>query len=216
MKQIGNMSGLGKSETQLAVDGWKNQDDPDQIMKDVKSEMLNRSEFETFSMSGFKAITLNEFENGVLMTESVPDEYRTLAITMSRKLQSDYDCKIMSEKALVEIAVVSYVRFLDLQKRMEESLNTQKILSYSHDTCWTDRNRPIDDTRKNTCQRTKHELTLLTILGKELDRANNHYFMALHMLQNLRQSPMQINIRTQTAVVGQNQVLQANNNAKII
>ena len=52
----------------------------------------------------------------------------------------------------------------------------------------------------------------MAVMGKELDRANRHYLTAIQTLRMLKQPPMQLNIRANTAVVGQNQIVQANTN----
>jgi hypothetical protein len=198
--------------TRELVDAWRSADDPSTVIQEIEQSVAQSNGFETIGMTEFKAATLNEFYNGVLMSEAIPDKYRTLAIEMSRQLQKDYRCQLISEKALAELAVVSYVRVLDLQERMMTSLSIQKALTYRHDTCMHSKDKFYSgDTGGNACQRTALELKLTAILGKELDRANRQYLSAVQMLQNLRQPSMQVNIRTQTAVVGQNQIVQANN-----
>jgi hypothetical protein len=211
MKQLKVMSESQKTLVQHEIDQWKSVDDPDIIMDEVDESLSNNHPFTTLSMSDFKAATLNEFENGVLMTQVIPDEYRTIAISMSRRLQEEYSCQRTSEKALVEMAVISYVRFLDTHHRMEISLTKQGVLSYNHDSCRDDKDYVVPTARRNACQRTELELKLINFLGKETDRAQRQYMMSIQMLQNLRQPQMQVNIRTQTAVIGQNQVVQSSN-----
>ena len=49
------------------------------------------------------------------------------------------------------------------------------------------------------------------ILNKESDRVFRHYMGAINMLRLMKQSPIKITVNAQTAVVGQNQMVQANN-----
>jgi len=52
----------------------------------------------------------------------------------------------------------------------------------------------------------------LKIMSLELDRANRHYLASLQTLRSIKQPPMQLNIKTNTAVVGTNQMVQVNEN----
>ena len=48
------------------------------------------------------------------------------------------------------------------------------------------------------------------VASQELDRANRHYLASIQTLKAMKQSPMQDNIKTDTAIIGQNQLVQAN------
>jgi len=201
-----------QNTTRKTVDSWKSYDDPESVIKEVADRVSRGFDFNNSTTIEFKATTLNEFDNGVLMTEVIPDKYRTMAIDMSRQLQRDYNCQIASEKAIAEMAVINYVRFLDLQERMIEAFAVEKEQSYHHDSCLNNKDPFYASSPYRTaCQRTVLELKLLGILGREMDRAHRQYLTAIQMLHNLRQPTMQVNIKTQTAVVGQNQMVQANN-----
>jgi hypothetical protein len=133
----------------------------------------------------FKALTLNEFDNGMLMTFALPEQLKTFAIDMSRKLQKEYDCGTISENATCELAALSYSRMLEAQRRITLVL----------------------------AQGTTTELLnqFLATMSKELDRATRHYFSAIQTLRMMKQAPLNITIRAQTAIVGQNQIVQTKN-----
>lgn len=135
----------------------------------------------------FKAMTLTEFENGILMFTIVPEQYRTFAIDMMRQLQKEFNCLLTSEKATTELIVLSFVRVLELQRRINGYINDQL---------------------------SKTDVTFFAILSKELDRANRQYLSALQTLRMLKQPSLNVNIKTNTAIVGQNQVIQENQNVK--
>ncbi|MFH0936930.1 MAG: hypothetical protein V1808_01400 [Candidatus Daviesbacteria bacterium] len=133
----------------------------------------------------FKALTLYEFHNGVLLTTVVSEQYKTLAIDMSRNLQKEFNCQNSAEKGLAEIATINYIRTLDIQRRINNYLEKGSI----------------NDTG----------VRFLDVMSKELDRANRHYLVAVEALKVFKQPSMQLKISANTAVVGQNQLVQTVN-----
>jgi hypothetical protein len=136
-----------------------------------------------------RAMSLNEFDNGVLLSSCFSNIFKTLAIDLMRKFQQEYECTTFSERATAEMAALSYVRTLETQRR---------ITNYLDKGTFTDIG-----------------VQYLSVLGKELDRANRHYLTAVQALRMLKQPPMQLNIKTNTAVFGQNQVVQTKNDKPI-
>lgn len=134
------------------------------------------------------AMSLFEFDNGVLMISGVSEEYRAFCIEFSRNLQKEYKCETPSEEATAELTALNFVRTLEIQYK----LNGYLAMGDTNDV----------GTR------------YLAILSKELDRANRHYLNALQTLRMLKQPTLEVNIKTQTAIVGQNQIVQSNNNDK--
>ena len=47
--------------------------------------------------------------------------------------------------------------------------------------------------------------------SKELDRANRHYLTVLQALRTIKEQPLKITLKANTAIIGQNQIVQANN-----
>ena len=135
----------------------------------------------------FKALTLLEFDNGMLMTLALPEHYETLAINMSRELQVEYGCKTISEKATAELIAINYCRTLEIQRRINSYLQEGSI--------------------------TDMGVRFLGVLSKELDRANRHYLMAVQTLRAMKQPPLKLTIKTDTAILGKNQIIQANRQA---
>lgn len=134
----------------------------------------------------FKAMTLSEFENGTLMTYVVPEQYRTFALKLSRELQEEFICVSSGEKAIAELAAVNYIRTLEIQNRINSYLALGSI--------------------------TDMGVRYLEVLSKELDRAQRHYISSFQTLKTLRQPVFQLNLKADTAVVGQNQMVQSNIN----
>ena len=132
----------------------------------------------------FKALSLLEFDNGMLMTTALSEQYKTLAIYLSRQLQIEYDCKATSEKATAELVAINYCRTLEIQRRVNNLLDKDGL--------------------------SRIDLEFLSILSKELDRANRHYLSAIQTLKIIKQPQLQLNIKTDTAILGNNQLIQEN------
>jgi len=155
-----------------------------------------------------KALSLNEFQNGKLMSESIPEKLTSFAIDLMRNFQKEYDCQTVSEKAIAEQAACAFVRGLDLQKKLQNALDTQERLNSGHDEC-----------KKNfspkgffhACQRATLGLHYVSILSKELDRANRQFLTSIHTLKSMTLAPIQITVKAKTADIEQNQLGQTNN-----
>lgn len=170
----------------------KLQIDPENVLREADKEFnsgVNGNVEVSKDSTLFKAMTLVEFENGTLMYTVVPEQYRTFAIDMMRQLQKEYNCTLPSEKATTELITLSFVRILELQRRI---------------------NGYINDSMSKT------DISYFAVLSKELDRANRQYLSALHTLRMLKQPSLNVNIKTNTAIVGQNQIIQENQNVKPI
>lgn len=75
----------------------------------------------------FKAMTLSEFENGLLLSVSTPEFYKTFGIDLMRKIQQEYQCATPSEKATAELMALNYTRTLDIQRKITNYLNLTTI-----------------------------------------------------------------------------------------
>lgn len=167
----------------------KNGDDPIRVLKDAEEKLMsmgNGNQGILVDNPVFKAMTLREFENGTLLTTIVPSMFATIGIDLMRKIQKEYACVSESEKSIAELASASFVRALDAQGRIKRYLDGGELTGIG--------------------------VQYLAVMSKELDRANRHYLSAIQTLRSLRQPPMQLNIRTNTAVIGQNQIVQTNEN----
>lgn len=162
-----------------------------------KAEAVVRNAYKEYVKSGikkaerpesniFREMTLREFDVGILMTIALPETLRTFALDMSKKLQEEFDCKTVSEKSLAEMAALNYCRVLYIQRRMEMYLERDQITDIG--------------------------VGFLKYTSQELDRAERHYLTSLQTLKSRREPPMQVNFRANTAVIGQNQVVQVKEN----
>ncbi len=164
-----------------------NRYDPNQIISNAE-KLLGSIDYDKYKPSNedplFKVMTLRELDDGGLLTLSVTENYKTFGIDLMRKFQTEYACSHASEKAMAELAAVSFIRILDIQRRITNYLDIGTFSGIG--------------------------VQYVATLSKELDRANRHYLSAIQLLRTLHQLPMQVNIKTNTAVIGQNQIVQTN------
>jgi len=161
--------------------------DAQYILRKADKEMENLIEPKEFTSDTnyYKAMTLFEFDKGVLLINSIPEHFRVFALDFSKNLQSEFKCTTASEKSLAEVTSLNFVRTLWIQDRIRAYFGIGSI--------------------------TYTGVRYLDVLSRELDRANRHYLNSLQTLKMIRQPMLEVNIKTQTAVVGQNQIVQSNN-----
>lgn len=161
--------------------------DPDYVLKLADDEIKGMKGPKEFApdTNYYKAMTILEFDKGVLLVSSIPERFRVFALEFNRNLQAEYNCTTPSEKSMAEVAALNFVRTLVIQDRINSYLGIGSI--------------------------TDMGVKYLAVLSKELDRAERHYLASLEALKAFKAPPIAVNIKTQTAVVGQNQIVQANN-----
>lgn len=161
--------------------------DPLVVLRESKKEIEGKKG-QPFALepksNSFKALTLNEFENGMLMSFSVPEHHKTFVIDFTRRIQQEFECKTTIERSLSELIAINYVRILEIQRKINNLFENNGL--------------------------TKLDVQYLAILSKELDRAQRHYLSAVQTLRTFKQPIFQLNVKADTAVVGQNQVVQTN------
>lgn len=163
--------------------------DPEFVLKEADKE-LSKKKGEQFALTSensvFRAMSVLEFDTGILMSTVIPEQYRSLAIDMMRQLQKEFDCQTASEKATAELAAVNYIRTLEVQNRITRYVALGTI--------------------------SENGVKFLAIMSNELDRANRHYLTTIQALKTIKQPQLELNIKTNTTVIGQNQMVQTNNN----
>lgn len=127
-------------------------------------------------------------ENHFPLLQLSAKKHTPLIIEFAKKLTAEYDCKMPSERALVQVIVIAYAKILEFTERLSDNLNA--------DDPWI-----------------SHEKNgLKSVLGKELDRANRRFITALAMLKQIKSPAIEINIKAKTAFVSQNQQINATQN----
>lgn len=126
-------------------------------------------------------VRMHEFEKHFLLAESVNTKFAAMSIKMTQDLIKEYNCTTTLEKSLVEIIVNAFCRSLNLSAQLTTVLSRDSIgIEQGH-------------------------INLYSFLGKELDRANREYLTALSTLQQIKSPSIKVNLKAETAIVGQNQ-----------
>ncbi len=164
--------------------------DPKHIMKKLSEDLLpqinsgkaNKKIYKETEKVIRKALTAFGLDTHYPLVEIVNERYRPLAIEFSRQLIEEFDCKTPSEKALSQIVVNAYLRVLDDSRKYNSCLEAGKYLSN---------------------ERTKH----LAVISKQLDRSNRQFITALATLKQIKTPLLEVNVKTKTAFISQNQQL---------
>jgi len=177
---------LSKEEKKQRIRGNSMIYTEDNVINNAIKDMENGDKGESTESNIFREMTVREFETGALLVLSFPDMYRTLALSMSKKLQLEFDCQTTSEKSLAEITSLNYCRMLYIQDRIYRYIDKGTLTDIG--------------------------IGYLKFASQELDRAERHYLTSLQTLKTMREPSMQVNFRANTAVIGQNQVIQVKEN----
>jgi hypothetical protein len=152
-----------------------------QMAEDVNKTLRSKNKtpnVSTDSPSG-KYVLMQNLENHLLLSTSCDEGYRPAVIKFIEDLIQEYDCKTSSEKALAQLVALAHYRVL----RCSRSLNGIMTIGYCSD---------LGNNYLNQC-------------SKELDRANRCYLVALQTLKQIKQPPMNVNVKANTAFLAQNQ-----------
>ncbi len=79
---------------------------------------LNKNKYFDSKSYLYKSMTLFEFNNGVLMSSSIPERFMVFALEFSRNLQKEFNCVGPSEQSVAEIVSLNYVRVLEIQRKI--------------------------------------------------------------------------------------------------
>lgn len=157
------------------------------VLGEANKELEKQHQSEKFTVmpdsNYYKAMTMLEFDHAVLLTNSVPNLFNTFAVEFFNNLLKEFNCKTPSEKSLAEVVALNFVRILEAQRKLKDIESSVK---------------------------TRYDVQYVGVLSKELDRAERHYLTSLQTLRMYKMPQLAVNINTQNAFVGNNQVLQKN------
>jgi hypothetical protein len=152
-------------------------------MKDFDEEVENPG----LSSPAFALYSSHEFDYGDILAKGFNDQYKPLVKNLSLEIQTEYNCFGASEKALAELMAQSFCKALDMQYSCNELYNATRMNEFS--------------------------LKRQQILSKEMDRAYRQYLSCLQAMRSIKQPALNVTIKTQTANIAHQQVVQENNNA---
>ena len=133
-----------------------------------------------------KALVSLGLETHYPLADMVSERYRGLAIEVARQIEKEYDCKAPSERLLAQTIAGIYGKIIEYSRQLRG--------------CAQDTHISVE---KNS---------FYTIMSKELDRAHRQLITALTTLRQIKNPPMELNVRAKTAFVAQNQQINAVNN----
>jgi len=118
-------------------------------------------------------------DNGFSMLETVEADYRGMIQCLRKELVKEYNCVTYSEKALVDLAINAYSRNLTMSKLL---VNTSKM-GYT----------------------TRELNNFISVMSKEVDRANRHFITALETLKQCKRPELKVNVKTNNAFIAEKQ-----------
>jgi len=148
----------------------------------IKHEGISKEDNETLD----QAIMTFGIENDLSILTGVERKYRGLILNLRRNLVKEFECDKYSEKILVDSVASAYARIISITDRLTHMAIRKEITALSNN--------------------------YLSILSKEVDRANRHFLTALETLRQFKQPDLNINLKTKNAFIAQNQQFSNNQN----
>jgi len=121
-------------------------------------------------------------ETGHALVEGVSEKYMPLALQLKRDLEKEFDCKTISERAVADMAAMSYARKMAFSNKLASN---QTYLGSDQEG-------------------------YRNFLSREIDRSHRQFLSSLEILRCQKQPTLKVNVKTNNAFIGENQ--QFNNN----
>lgn len=136
----------------------------------------------------YQMLALDEFENGIMLTNSVSESYRAFILEMYLNLIKEHECQTVTEKSLACTVAFSYCRIMELQRALSGNMNRTSF----------------------------DQLTINwgNHLGKELEQAYRQYNAGLQLLRSIKLPICNLTVKTKTANIANQQVVQGDNHVK--
>ncbi len=187
---------LGKIENGI-LEILRFPDDKKSLLKELTEEIIpkfsvDKNDAELNKKFGDKSMLLMrifENESHVSLMESFEERYRMLSREMTKTMIKEFNCINEIEKSLAELTVNAYIRVLDNSRRLNNELECRDI--------------------------TPNKNVYIANLSKQLDRAHRQYLSSLMTLQQIKSPKIEMNIKTNTAYISNNQQINVNKDENI-
>lgn len=189
----------GKEVKEMAIHNITYENDKISIIKEFGEDIFpayfngNKKEKEIallkLNTRGIDLLRIFENEKHIGLMESFEKRYQNFSIEMTKNMINEFKCSNEAEKALAELIVNAYIRVVDNSRRLNNELESKEITP----------NRNI----------------YIANLSKQVDRANRQYISALMALKQLKSPQIEMNIRTNTAFIANNQQINTKENENI-
>ena len=133
-----------------------------------------------------KALLALGLETHHPLADMANQRYRGLAIEVARQLEKEYDCKAPSERLLAQTVAGIYIKIIEYSTQLRGCIQETSLSN-----------------EKNA---------FYSMVSKELDRAHRQLITALTTLRQIKNPPIELNVKAKTAFVAQNQQINAVNN----
>lgn len=130
------------------------------------------------------------FDNDYTVSMTVNHRYAGLSIELRRNLIKNFACTTHAEKVLVDAVVAGYIRTLRVGEAFEAGLEGGSLYP--------------------------EKINYMSMLSKELDRANRHLLTAYQALVQLKRPSLQVTVKAQQAFVAQAQQFNASKKEELV
>lgn len=175
---------MGKTKDNKSITKTKevyfNDDDPEALRQiGYDNSIVSKKGKEQRHDALIKLCLSQSLENLSIECMSIDENYRSYFIQLVRDLNKEYDCKKPSEKIIINSIALAYTHLLASTSIMQNILTLQTV----H----------------------KDRTGYYSMISKDKDRAFKQYTEAMRLLIQMRQKPMKVNIKTNNAIIGENQ-----------
>ncbi|HEY9583832.1 MAG TPA: hypothetical protein VJI66_02620 [Candidatus Paceibacterota bacterium] len=133
-----------------------------------------------------EAIMTSGLVNHYQLTHTVNRQYSSLIIEVAREIERNYNCTTVLEKTLAEIIAIAYMKVIDSSRMFIEQFESKKNINMEQTTGY------------------------LEVLSRHNDRANRQFLNALAILKQIKQPPIELNIKTKNIFTVHNQQISNN------
>lgn len=130
-------------------------------------------------------LTSQSLDNHAYISSCVQGDLGSLAIQMARDLYKKYDITSAEEKAYAHMAVIAFCRYLADSQRFEGNRSSNELFN--------------------------EKIGIMNTYSKDAERSFRQYHTIIQMFEIRRSPKVNINVKTQTAFIAQNQQNNANN-----
>lgn len=157
-------------------------DDPNTIITEFnKLHSKNNKNNKELNETLVKASVALGLDTHIPVLYAIYKGYRSLAIEFANNLIKEFKVHNENEKAIVHMIVTSYIRCMVLSEEITKILEDGKI--------------------------SENINKFYATTSKDLDRAHRQFTSALTLLKELKSPTIQVNVKTNTAFIAQNQQL---------
>lgn len=152
----------------------------DQTIKEKEGKASN----DDVGLAGKAFQEAKSLENLQLLTNVVSERYKAYTYDLVKSIEKDFKCKSTAERLMAHTVVNAYIRILEYSDLHRAILKEEKL--------------------------GREKAQVYSTLGKEVDRAYKQFSSTIALFIQMKSKPINVRIKTQNALFGQNQQLNLN------